>query len=638
MNICTLVKSCKKEKRLWSKIIENHPSKIYIYYGNENIEENVISGKNIILKCDDSWQGLRQKNTQLWKFISSSKILNEYTHFFVIDFPESLYHSKRIYSTLRNLEIKFCSEQNKNKKYYFLDKNVNPRYNNFHVISMNDCHYLSDVAFAEHDDNNFSFRTSYYHIGKTPKENPLSSAPIDGPLITFTPGSGTLFSIESMKKISLFVSDKKNNNLINTFYGGLHEDILAGYILASFDIYPSIFPFNIYMRNFDNNFPELKKEFIKLFEKNNQSQLDKYIDIFRENYVGKDNHDYINDQTRTKNLLKLINEIGISDFSVDSLTLQLIILIQNEDSKKFNLLVKKIINRGSKKISGFNENIMILGRLILSNKLFNFYKPLLQLINSYFPEYNFKYFLQSEIFKNEKNFKGMHKVLGALNKISNHDAEIYKFRLLDYLIENDFNESLNTYLNSNYDLFLSKVVKINFYLKKKDYTKSIKYFNKLKPKSKTQHLRKQRLSLVISKETNNPSICTEALKTISAIDKSSEKIKANIIIYLCQNGKAEICRKYLIFSTNQFCINLCKSLYLESRGKMNAAIDELRNSNPVSGDEKLKKYFFLSKLLFDIDFDVSKKYAYMYSEMVDRLYKFDDERNKKKEIYLNRYK
>lgn len=638
MNICTLVKSCKKEKKLWDNIFRNHPTKIYIYYGDKDIEENQISNKNIILKCDDSWQGLREKNIELWRFISSSRDLNEFTHYFIIDFPESLYHATEIYSILRKIEDSFCSEKNKNKKHYFLNKNVNPRYKDFHVISINDCHYLSDVAFASYEANNFDFRTSYYHIGKTSKENPLSSVPIDGPVITFTPGSGTLFSNKSIQKISSFVLDKNNSDFLDTFYGGIHEDILSGYILASFDIYPSIFPFNINMRNFDNNFPELKKKFIDLFEKNEQSQLDEYIYIFKENYIGKGKYNYINDQTRTKKLLKLFNKIGISKFSIDSFTLQLIILIQNEDSKKFKLLVQRIINQDNKKIIGFNENIMILGSSIFSNNLINFYRPLLQLIDTYFPEYNFKYYLKAEIFKEEENFKGMYEVLEILDEIKNHDAEIYKFRILNYLVQNDFNKSLITFFNSKYDLFYSKGVIIDFYIKNKDFIKALENYNKLKPISKAEHLEKQRMSLALSRATNNPNLCIDALRTISATDERSEKIKAEIIIYLCRTGYAKFCEDHLIFSTNQFCINLCKSLYLESCGKINDAINELKKSSPASNVQKIKKYFFLSKLLFSINFDESKRYAYLYAEMVDKVNGLNISENKFLENYLKRFK
>ena len=180
---------------------------------------------------------------------------------------------------------------------------------------------------------------------------------------------------------------------------------------------------------------------------------------------------------------------------------------------------------------------------------------------------------------------------------------------------------------------------IDFYLENKDFKKALGVFNKLRPRSKMQFHQKQRLSLVISKQTGDPNLCIEILKTMDPSEKDdiSERIRAKIIIYLCQNGYGKTCSEFLKFNTNQFVINLCKSLYLKSQGEADAAVCELRKAVPITKNDKEKKYFFLSKFLFNISFEESKEYALQYAKIIEKEFSSDINRINKKEILLERY-
>ncbi len=546
MNICTLVKSCKKEEFLWAKVLRDHPSDIFIYYGDKRIKKNHIYGSNIILNCDDTWRGLTDKNKELWSYVSCCEDLLNYSHFYIIDLPEAVFNGKLVYAELRKIESYFNSSNEIN-----IDN-----------LSINDCDYLSHKILNRNSNAwGATYSTSYYHFGKLQENDSLARTPIDGQKILFCPGSGTMFSRKSFKEISHFISDDENQEFIQSFHGGIHEDILSGHILKTQKIFPSIFPLDLCLDNFDLLFPNTKSRLMDLLEKKDESSFSKYVTILKDNYDKKGSDSYATNLKKSLNLLKLLDQIDIPKESIDYCYLELHIMILKDDYREFKNKIYSMIKKNSLQNQIYFSNLADLSRSVSKKNNQNFYEPILSLLDKFFPEFNFRFKLKIDLFKAKDDLNSIYKLVKELDDYKSADNEIYKLYGLGILIDGNYYKPLKKLINAKHDSYLLQITKVKYLLAKNDLKKAIMLFKSLKPMNKVQKIIKYRLEYQIAKRKNDTSLCFDIIFRLNEGNVMEENLKASIIKYLCRKGFADKCSDHMGFAHNTPNISSAKKIF-----------------------------------------------------------------------------
>lgn len=593
-------------------VLENHPSNIYIFYGDDSIYQNKIIESNIVLKCNDSWAGLQEKSIELWKFASSNKLLQTYSHFFVVDFDEIFFHGKEIFKKLRDLEDFFNNEPGHNSKGNFLN------------LTADDCDYLSNQVFYENYQKGKGnpYHTSYYHFGKVDKKNRYFRTPLDFKKFPFAGGSGTLFSLKSFRILNRFTSKEKNKSFIKSFLMGFAEDVLSAYILNKNNIKPTSFNFNLFLANIDNYFPSVAKIFKDFIAEGKDIRSSQEISTFKNNFVQFDSVNYLTDIKCAQNLVILLKSLGIDEKSMDFLFLELIVFIHKQDSKRFKEKIIKIIENDLLNNKYHYINLLLVSRMIIRKGNLDFFSPMQDLLDIYFPECNIKFELEIKILQKNKDFEGLYKVLEQIKDNQIADAEYYKINLIKYLIHNCFDHKLKDYLSFKNNSFFSDVVCLEYHIKNNDAKKSLEIFNLLNPKYQNQTNIKNRKSILVAKLNRSPEICFDSCKSNFYNDLESEKVKANQIIYLCRNGFAKKCKPFISFINDSFEIRHAQFVYYEKISKYALAIDVMDSFIPSSDKEKCEKYFLLSKI-FHRDKAKAKKYALLYSSLTEKIFEND---------------
>lgn len=251
-------------------------------------------------------------------FVNESNALSSYTHFFIIDSREAFHHASELYKTLRTLEHKAAAfNNNRLKKIGDIHKdNFTSFTKNF---SLDDFDYAINFIHNPNSTNN-TIRTSYYHIGKASGEE----RPLNGPELQFTPGSGTLFSLKSFKILDEYLSDYSNKSELFSVFRNFADDDVSAYILKKNHIYPTTYPFNIYMRNYDIYFPELAAKFEYISGNNNLQLYAKYQVKFKKINILSNKPNNFNDLANSYSMKRFIDELEVGTDSIDSIFIHLI--------------------------------------------------------------------------------------------------------------------------------------------------------------------------------------------------------------------------------------------------------------------------------------------------------------------------
>ncbi len=608
-------------------VLENHPSNIYIFYGDDSIYQNKIIESNIVLKCDDSWAGLQEKSIELWKFASSNKLLQTYSHFFVVDFDEIFFHGKEIFKKLRDLENFFNNKPIYNFKSNFLN------------LTIDDCDYLSYKVFNANyqKGKGIPYQTSYYHFGKLDKNNRYSKTPLDAKKFPFAGGSGTLFSLKSFRILNRFTSKEKNKSFIKSFFMGFAEDTLSGYILNKNKIKPTIFDFDLFLVNINNYFPSVDKIFKDLIIEGKDIKSSQEISIFKNNFAQFDSINYLTDIECAQNLVKLLKSLEIDEKSMEFLFLELIVFIHKKDSKRFKEKINMIIENDLLKNKYHYPNLLLVSGMIVKKGSLDFFSPMRDLLDTYFPECNIKFFFKIKILQKNKDFDGLYKVLEQIKDNQIADAESLKTDLIRYLINNCFDGKLKDYLSFKNNSFSSDVVCLEYHIKNNDSKKSLEEFNLINPKYPNQTIIKNRKSILVAKLNNRPEICFDACKSNPFNDLENEEVKAKQVIYLCKNGFASKCKHFISFKNDSFEIRYAQFLYYEYISKHALAIDIMNSFIPSLDKEKCKKYFLLSRIFLNRDKEKAKKYALMYSSLTEKIFENDKKMIERKNTYMQKF-
>lgn len=523
MKICTLVKSCKADIALWNKIFIDHPTDIFIYYGDLSIDECFIDGFNIVLKCNDSWGGLMDKQARLYSFLDKNIELSKYTHFFIIDTREAFHNAFEMNQTLRDLEKTFEEESSKDKHISNINISVNNSFTK--KYNLDNFNYTSDFIHNSKSLND-SLRTSYYHIGK----NCGLDKPLNGPKFPFNSGSGTLFSKKSVKILTKFLAENSNKEELYSVFRNFAEDVTAAYILRKNCIYPSTYPFNIHMRNYDVYFPELASKFEDLYI-NNIEVFTRYQEKFRSIQIIK-NESISNDLGRFYSLKKILNELQIEHISPDNMFTNLMINIYEGDIKKFEHTVHIIIQNNLFKKNTHNGILIHLARTAIKNAEVSFYQPMIDLLDEYFIEFNLKYFLEVKLCINNANYRGLYKILKKIHNRNYVDLQNIKNRIINYLIFNDFNIILFKYLHPNSEDFLSKITVINYEIKLERYDNALSLINNLQTNSDSELFKKNSILFKLAKKLKKPDLCVTIIDSLNCDDQRDVELKKSILSFV----------------------------------------------------------------------------------------------------------
>ena len=202
--LCTLIISCQLYKDKWPQLMEtmhNHKNDdYYIVYGDPNLPVTAhLFGRFIILQCNDYYEGLPEKVSALYKFISTNITINSqgYTHFLKID------------------------DTNK----------IHPKFNFKQLEATIDSDYEGALFFGPKEIQNREYQFRRYHFGRCTDPN-INITPYKGEIIRYCGGGAYILSKRSVHLFQTITT--------KDLEGEYYEDLFVGKVLLKSFIIPQI--------------------------------------------------------------------------------------------------------------------------------------------------------------------------------------------------------------------------------------------------------------------------------------------------------------------------------------------------------------------------------------------------------------
>ena len=287
------------------------------------------------------------------------------------------------------------------------------------------------------------------------------------------------------------------------------------------------------MRNYDIYFPELAIKFEYMCENNDLKLLKKYQNKFKKiDMFCNNNANIFNDLVKANSLKKFLNELDVGINSIDSIFINLIIYIIEDDIKSFQYSVKEIIQNNLFKNKFSKEILTSLSIAVNKKTQIGFYQPMIDLLDEYFKVFNLKYLLKAKIFMHNGDFASLYTIVDQLHKKNYVDAQNIKNNIIIHLINNDFKPTLLKYLHSKYENFISKITIIHYKIKLEKYDDAMNLLNSLDYNSDSELYRKNVITFKLAKRWNNPELCISIIDSLNLDYKMNVELKTKILSFL----------------------------------------------------------------------------------------------------------